>query len=74
MVVPSKDAMITLNGVRRPLACTALLDLVRETGHDPERPGIAVAVNGEVIPRLAWARCALRSGDEIEIVGAVQGG
>ncbi|MER3396498.1 MAG: thiamine biosynthesis protein ThiS [Acidimicrobiia bacterium] len=37
-------------------------------------PGVAVAVNSEVVPRSKWADVALRAGDRIEILGASQGG
>jgi len=36
--------------------------------------GIAVAVNGEVLPRSEWAATVLRDGDQLEVVTAVQGG
>jgi sulfur carrier protein len=36
--------------------------------------GIAIAVNGEVIPRREWAGTVLRDGDQLEVVTAVQGG
>jgi sulfur carrier protein len=36
--------------------------------------GIAAAVNGEVVPRGAWAGSPLRDGDQVEMVTAVQGG
>jgi sulfur carrier protein len=36
--------------------------------------GIAVAVNGCVVPRSGWERELLRDGDSVEIVTAVQGG
>ncbi|HZN13617.1 MAG TPA: sulfur carrier protein ThiS [Acidimicrobiales bacterium] len=40
-----------------------------------DRPtGVAVAVNGEVVPRSAWARTALRDDDRVEVVTARQGG
>ena len=35
---------------------------------------VAVAVNGEVLPRDAWARTEIRDGDAVEIVRAVGGG
>jgi sulfur carrier protein len=35
---------------------------------------VAVAVNGEVLSRDAWAQTELRDGDAIEIVRAVGGG
>jgi sulfur carrier protein len=35
---------------------------------------IAVARNGEVVPRGEWATTALAEGDEVEILAAVAGG
>lgn len=39
----------------------------------PDRAGVAVAVNDEVVPRASWDR-PLADGDRVEIVRAVQGG
>jgi sulfur carrier protein len=39
-----------------------------------DRRGVAVAVDGEVVPRNAWDTTPLHDGARIEIVGAVQGG
>jgi sulfur carrier protein len=36
--------------------------------------GMAVAVDGEVVPRGAWERTPLGEGARVEIVAAVQGG
>ena len=36
--------------------------------------GVAVAVNGEVVPRSRWAAVALRDGDRVEVLTAAQGG
>ena len=36
--------------------------------------GVAVAVDGEVVPRGEWAATALRAGQRIEVLQAVQGG
>jgi sulfur carrier protein len=36
--------------------------------------GIAVAINGTVVPRSAWPDTALLDGDRVDIVTAVQGG
>ena len=36
--------------------------------------GIAVAVNGEVVPKGAWRERTLAAGDRLEIIRAVQGG
>ena len=40
----------------------------------PDAAGIAVAVDGEVVPRRTWAQAQLRDGAQVEIVVAVQGG
>jgi sulfur carrier protein len=66
---------VSLNGDRRELPDDATVaDLVRGLGHDPARPGVAVAVNGELVPRASWTRTGLSGGDRVEIVTAVQGG
>ena len=37
-------------------------------------PQVAVAINGEVVPRGTWAQTEIRAGDSVEIVRAVGGG
>ena len=39
-----------------------------------DRRGVAVAVDGEVVPRADWDRTTLTDAARVEIVGAVQGG
>ena len=65
---------IRLNGEPKEVAAGTLLELLDEMGHEPAGKGIAVALNGEVVPRGRWDETGLASGDEVEIVGAVQGG
>jgi sulfur carrier protein len=48
--------------------------LLTGLGHPPGGPGIAVALNGEVLPRAAWAPTVLCEHDRIEVLGATQGG
>jgi sulfur carrier protein len=36
--------------------------------------GIAVAVDGEVVPRSAWDATPLTEGQRVEVLGAIQGG
>ncbi|GHH74291.1 thiamine biosynthesis protein ThiS [Streptomyces sulfonofaciens] len=36
--------------------------------------GVAAAVNETVVPRAQWPRTALRDGDRVEVLTAVQGG
>jgi len=69
-----KAASIRLNGVERAWIAGTVEDLLREAGHDPARAGIAVAINGEVVPRSTWPSRAVVAEDVVEIVGAVQGG
>jgi sulfur carrier protein len=56
------------------VAAADVRGLVALLGLDPAGRGLAVARNGEVVPRSAWAETRLASDDRIEIVGAVQGG
>jgi sulfur carrier protein len=71
---PSRSsATIRVNGREVPLRASVLSELIAELGHG-ERRGIAVALNGEVVPRSDWKAAVLRPGDAVEIVGAVQGG
>jgi sulfur carrier protein len=65
---------VRVNGEVRGVHARVLTDLLEELGHDPGRPGVALAVNDEVVPRARWASWPLHTGDRIEIVGAVQGG
>jgi sulfur carrier protein len=37
-------------------------------------PGVAAALNGEVVRRAAWKTTQLSDGDEVEVLTAVQGG
>ena len=48
--------------------------LLAGLGHPPGGPGIAVALNGEVVPRSAWAATGLGDNDRLEVLGASQGG
>ncbi|MGA9875950.1 MAG: sulfur carrier protein ThiS [Solirubrobacteraceae bacterium] len=50
---------------------TAVLRLL-ELGADAR--GVAVAVDGEVVPRAGWATFALAEGARVEVLTAMQGG
>lgn len=66
---------LRVNGEDRDLDDVATVaDLVRALGRDPERPGVAVAVDGDVVPRAAWPATPLSEGAVVEVVAAVQGG
>ena len=66
---------IVVNGRPQPLATGAtivrLLELL-EVAADAR--GVAVAVEGEVIPRGQWPTRTLAPGERVEVVRAVQGG
>ncbi len=63
---------VVVNGIERALpAGASVADVVAQL---PRTQGVAVAVDGEVLPRSAWAACALVGGERVEIVTAVQGG
>jgi sulfur carrier protein len=67
------EVTVRLNGSPRAVpAGTDVAALVRELA--ATAVGTAVAVNGEVVPRRAWAGTPVRDGDEIEVLAAVQGG
>lgn len=66
--------MITVNGKPRPEAPPSLPELLAAEGVQPGARGIAVALNGEVVPRSAWEVTALNPGDRVEIVKVLQGG
>jgi sulfur carrier protein len=64
---------LNVNGEARTVPDPAnLADLVSTV--TDRTAGIAVAVNGDVVPRTRWPEQALADGDAIEILTAVQGG
>lgn len=63
---------ITLNGVSHATDSPTLADLVTELSLTPK--GTAVAVGGAVIPHDRWSDTALREGDVVDVLTAIQGG
>jgi sulfur carrier protein len=74
MVDPVQTSSIRVNGESEPLAAATLAVLLEEKAVDGSQRGIAVALNGTVVPRAAWPQTMLRPGDSVEIVRARQGG
>jgi len=75
------NVMVTVNGQPREVAPGAVVahvvaDLLGQPAVAAGGParGIAVAVNGEVVPRASWPGTMLRDGDRIEVLTAAQGG
>ncbi len=66
---------VRINGEARDLPAGATLDeAVREAGAPQGGRGVAVAVDGEVVPRGDWSGTPLREGQRVEVLHAVQGG
>jgi sulfur carrier protein len=66
--------VIYVNDQPRPLAApTTLLALLNELGH-AGRKGVAVAVNGAVVPRAEWPARSLAEADHVLVIQATQGG
>ncbi|MGY1785259.1 sulfur carrier protein ThiS [Geodermatophilus sp. SYSU D00698] len=64
---------LTVNGAPADLADDATVaDLValRAAGHDR----VAVARNGDVVPRSSWAATRLAPGDAVEVLAPTAGG
>ena len=75
MTHAAAEANIRVNGQDEPLITATLAALLEEKAVDNTgQRGIAVAVNGAIVPRAAWPQTTLRPGDSIEIVRARQGG
>jgi len=67
--------VIVLNGQRSDVGAgdtvAAVLDRL---GLQADARGIAVAVDGEVLPRNVWHEFALPEGARVEVLTAMQGG
>ena len=64
---------VWINGEQRELGAGAsVLDALSEMG--APSCGVAVAVDGEVVPRAGWPGTELVDGARIEVLTAVQGG
>ena len=69
------EGTIVVNGEQRPVpADGAIPALLADLDIDPGESGVAVAINGEVVPRQEWNARSLTAGDRVELVRAVQGG
>jgi sulfur carrier protein len=49
-------------------------ELLGELGVEAEARGVAVAIDGEVVPRGEWSSRSVHEGARVEAVTAVQGG
>jgi sulfur carrier protein len=66
---------VTINGEERELSPPATVaSLIASLQNAPDGRGVAVAVEGEVVPRAQWPSTELHDGAKVEVVVAVQGG
>ena len=66
---------VKINGDTRELPDGATVaSVVASLPNAPQGRGVAVAVEGEVVPRARWQGTELREGANVEVVVAVQGG
>ncbi len=82
--IPDSAPILSVNGETRPLGDGTLAAVLEAEAVNTQPVGtqsvasgprgLAVAVNGQVVPRHAWAATRLAPGDEIEIVKLFAGG
>ena len=66
---------VRLNGHAIELEDSAsVADAVARAGAGGERRGVAVAIDGEVIPRGEWTERRVNEGERVEALAAMQGG
>lgn len=66
---------VVINGQRQEVEQGLTVQVLMASLHSlPGGRGVAVAVDGEVVPRGAWEETSLGDGARVEIVAAVQGG
>lgn len=67
--------MIILNGNRREEgAGESIVAVLKLLGLSADARGVAVAVDGEVVPRAGWETFAIPEGARVEVLTAMQGG
>jgi len=52
----------------------SVLAAIQQLGLPADARGVAVAVDGEVIPRAQWEDVRLSEGTRVEVLSAMQGG
>jgi sulfur carrier protein len=67
--------MIVLNGERSEVRPgETLAQVLERLGVSPDARGVAVAVDGEVVPRACWEVFMLAEDARVEVLTAMQGG
>ena len=71
MLAPSLSAVLDHRELPAGATVASVIDSLPGA---PEGRGVAVAVEGEVVPRAQWQSTELHEGAKVEVVVAVQGG
>jgi sulfur carrier protein len=67
--------VIVVNGERAELQPgETVIGVLDRLGLFPDARGVAVAVDGEVVPRAVWGTFALPEDARVEVLTAMQGG
>jgi sulfur carrier protein len=66
--------MIVVNGEPRECDGATIVELLADLGVEERARGVAVAVNGEIVPRAHWTHHRVAEGDRVEALSAMQGG
>jgi sulfur carrier protein len=66
--------VIHLNGEPRERDGATIVELLGDLGVEDRARGVAVVVNGEIVPRAEWPSHHVESGDRVEALSAMQGG
>jgi sulfur carrier protein len=66
--------VIYVNGEPREGAGATIAELLADLGVEARGRGVAVAVDGEVVPRGEWSERRINEGERVEALSAMQGG
>jgi len=66
--------VIFVNGEPRERAGATIAELLADLGVEDRARGVAVAVDGEVVPRAQWNERRVTEGERVEALSAMQGG
>jgi sulfur carrier protein len=66
--------VVFVNGEPRERTGATVAELLADLGVETSARGVAVAVDGEVIPRAEWGERRVNEGERVEALSAMQGG
>jgi sulfur carrier protein len=66
--------VIYVNGAPHERDGATIAELLADLGVEAPARGVAVAVDGEVVPRAEWDDRRINEGERVEALSAMQGG